>query len=376
LIKRIIQNATLVVLGSVAGLLIVEAILVFDGRYQSLVTQKLVPAAALWERPTDTIEQQNHPDLKISDEIKFDSDGVRNHSAVRTSQKRNIIGFFGDSFTENRRLQDRFAFTTLLDASVRPNGSVVNYGVDAYGLDQSYLRYRKYAGHDIKHVVYVFCENDLRNLYENALTGITADGEPTFLQPRVNPLYRFIGRWNTTYLVIASYYQLKGMVAELSWTDSISRVDWSGRLLSYKARFHDSYADSIDTDFLSNEPSEQTSRLADKFLLFAQAWKREVEAAGRTFTILVLPRPLDTEVGAKLFRHFDGNVIFSGQYFGEYSRYRFRLDDHWNENGNLKAAEFILGERRFPFHKAFKDGIQSREIQAQIDQLYREHEAR
>ncbi len=374
MIKRILQNAALAVLGIVAGLSIVEAVLAVDGRYHGLVSQKLVPSPAIWDRPANAIEHLRHPDLGIAIDSQFDSDGVRNHSAVATSRKRNIIGFFGDSFTENRRVQDRFTFTTILDAAIRPSGSVVNYGVDGYGLDQSYLRYRKYARHDLRHVVYVFCENDLRNLYENGLTDVTEDGKPIFLPPHINPIYRFIGRWHTTYFVMASYYRLKGMFAQLAPADSIAGVDWSGRLDSYRARLHDSYADSVVVDFLSNTPSKQTALLAGTFLLFAQAWKHEVEAAGRTFTILVLPRELDTHVAAKLFRDFDGNVVFSNRYFGDYSKYRFRGDDHWNEYGNLKTAEFILGESRFPFHEAFKNVIPSAEIAKQIETFYRQRQ--
>jgi hypothetical protein len=158
MMKRFFQHAVLVVLGTALGLAIVEIILIFDGRYENLVSQKLVASPAIWEHPVNTVEIDKHPDLNASIEINFDSEGVRNHSGLSTRDKKNIIAFFGDSFVENRRIEDRFSFTSILDKFAGARASVVNYGVDAYGLDQEYLRYRKYVTHDIKHVVYVFLQ--------------------------------------------------------------------------------------------------------------------------------------------------------------------------------------------------------------------------
>jgi hypothetical protein len=211
--ENILKNTALTLFAVTLSLLLAEFALRIEGRYQDLVSQVLVPSPAIWEPPVNQVEFRPHPDLDTPIEIRFDRDGVRNHSEPSTREKRNIIGFFGDSFVENRRIEDRFSFTSILDVAAHPGARVVNYGVDGYGLDQSYLRYKKYENHDIHDVVYVFCENDLRNLYETSLTEMTPDEEDiAFHVPRINPFYQLIGRFRITYLVISGYYKAHELV--------------------------------------------------------------------------------------------------------------------------------------------------------------------
>src|SRR5262245_23771213 len=302
--KGILKNSILIVLAVALSLVVAEVALRMEGRYHDLASQVLVPSQAIWERPTNRIELGDHPDLNVPIEIRFDRDGVRNHSELSTSEKRSIIAVFGDSFVENRRIEDRFSFTSILDEAVRPRARVVNYGVDGYGLDQSYLRYKKYENHDIHDVVYVFCENDLRNLYETGLTEMTQNGDIAFNVPRNNLFYRLMGRFHVTYLVISAYHKaraLVGLVRTGKWEWVSVGLDDT---LGHRARFRDQYANSITTDLLSFSPSTRTWRLVQKFLVLLEKWKREVEGSQRTFTVLVLPWKLDDAVATKLFRNF------------------------------------------------------------------------
>ena len=353
------------------SLVVAEIALRVDGRYQDLASQLLVPSPAYWERPVNEIDFGKHPDLNVPIEIRFDRDGVRNHSEVSTREERNIIGFFGDSYVENRRIEDRFSFTSILDLAARPGARVVNYGVDGYGLDQEYLRYKKYENHDIHDVVYVFCENDLSNLYETGLTEMTKNGDITFRFPSINPFYRLMGRFHVTYLVITAYYKVRMLVDFLStgnWTwKSVSFIDW----LNYRERFHDQYDESITSDFLSLNASTRTTRLSEKFLVLLEKWKREVEASQRTFTVLVLPWNLDDTVATKLFRDFDGNVIHSIDFFKDCENCIFQNDRHWNEYGNERIAEFIMSGGSFPFHNKFKMTNMTN-LKDGIDQYYNE----
>ena len=357
---------------------VAEGALRMDGRYHDLASQVLTPSPAIWERPTNQIEFGNHPDLNVPIEIRFDRDGVRNHSEPSTGDKRNIIAFFGDSFVENRRIEDRFSFTSILEAAARPGARVVNYGVDGYGLDQEYLRYKKYERHDISDVVYVFCENDLRNLYETGLTEMTQSGDIAFSEPRINHFYRFMGRFHLTYLVISAYYKLGlGELVDLirsgKWEWKSVRpdsLDWSEN--DWKTRFHDQYADAITTDFLSLDPSASTLRLSRKFLVLLEKWKREVEASQRTFTVLVIPWKLDDALATKLFRHLDGNVVHSVTFFQDCENCRFQNDGHWNEYGNERMTEFILSDKRFPFHDKF-EVMSMASIKIELDEYYDKH---
>jgi hypothetical protein len=371
--ENILKNTALTLFAVTLSLLLAEFALRIEGRYQDLVSQVLVPSPAIWEPPANHIEFRPHPDLKAPIEIRFDRDGVRNHSDPSTREKRNIIGFFGDSFVENRRIEDRFSFTSILDVAASPGARVVNYGVDGYGLDQSYLRYKKYENHDIHDVVYVFCENDLRNLYETSLTEMTPDGEDiAFNVPRINPLYQLIGRFRITYLVISGYYKARELVDFIK----VGKWEWkslrSEQLLpeDYRARSQDQYVDTITTDFLSARTSPATLRLSQKFIVLLQKWKREVEAANRTFSVLVLPRQIDDEVATKLFRDFDGNIVHSIDYFANYKNWRFQTDGHWNEYGNEKVAELISSDWRFPFHERFTM-MNITKLKTDIDEYYK-----
>ena len=365
-----VQNSLLVAVSLLLGLALVEGALRIKGDFADLASQDLIGSTAIWERPPDAVETFQHPDLQRRVQIRFDADGVRNHTDVATSRKHNIVGFFGDSFVENRRIEDRFSFTTVLDQAAIPAGRVVNYGVDGYGLDQSYLRYRKYRMHDIRHVVYVFCDNDLRNLYETGLVELAADGDVAVREAGVRPLYRVLGRLHTTYLVLTAYYRAAALFRTLRPDENAAKVEWFVDLKAQRARFHDRIADAVVEDFLSASPGPDTLLLARKFLLLARKWKRELEAEGRTFTVLVLPRAIDAAVAAKLLREFDGRVVQTHGHFGDFGPYAFKTDYHWNEYGNLKIAEFLASHDGIPFRAQLRHSVPGERLKREIDAYY------
>jgi hypothetical protein len=88
--------------------------------------------------------------------------------------------------------------------------------------------------------------------------------------------------------------------------------------------------------------------------------------------VLALPWKLDDEVATKLFRNFDGNFVHSIDFFKNCEDCIFQNDNHWNEYGNERVAEFILSERSFPFHDKFKM-ISTASIKTQIDAYYDRH---
>ena len=251
-VKNILKNSALMLIATILSLGVAEGALRMEGRYHDLASQVLIPSRAIWERPTNWIQFGPHPDMGIPIEIRWDRDGTRNHSESSTRDKRNIIGFFGDSFVENRGVEDRFSFTSVLDAAARPGARVVNYGVAGYGLDQEYLRYKKYETHDIRDVVYVFCQNDLRDLYRTGLTDMTKSGDIVFSEPRTNPVFRFTGRLHLTYLVITVYYKLHGLVdlirsGKKEWKSvGLESTDWAEKMREMGAR--QQYADTTLCD--------------------------------------------------------------------------------------------------------------------------------
>lgn len=249
---------------------------------------------------------------------------------------------------EHRRVEDRFSFTTVLDEAAQPGARVVNFGVDGYGLDQEYLRYKKFESKDIRHVVYVFCGNDLSNLFETGLAQRDENGGVTFRPPGPRLMYHALGRLHLTYLILSGYQDL---------VRHIRRAD------------HDQ--DQVASDLLSPRPSAEIQTVARTFLLVLDKWRSEIEMRGRTFTVLVLPRRSDTDIASQLLRGFNGRVAYMEAGFEGCRGCSFRTDAHWNEYGNLRAATVIQQDTELPFHRAF-DGIDVERLMKQIDAYYQE----
>lgn len=367
--SRTVKRAATALLSLVAGLAIIEGALAIDGRYDQLTSSMVVEAPTLWALPANARQYTRHPDLNVAIEVRTDAQGVRNHSAVSTAQKSSIVGVFGDSFAENRYLDDRFTFTSLLDGTTEPGTRVVNYGVSGYGVDQAYLRYKKYEGHDIRHVVYLFCANDLRNLYETGLATPTED-DVAFTAPKesLSGLFRrFLGRFRVTYLALSVYARLDGLRAGRGFAPGENTFGIRD------ARVHDRIANSLAKAVVSEKMEQEAARWTRTFALVVRKWRREVLARGRTFTIIVLPREQDSAFARKLFRDFEGSVFYLGPSFGPAAPLLFKNDGHWNEYGNLQAADFLASDPHLPFHGAIVRPAFLSGWKRQIDDYYREH---
>lgn len=344
-----------VLLSLLAAVAIVEAALAINGRFNYLVASMAADADAIWALPTGTRLSVPHPDLKVMIEERLDEQGVRNHGPVPTARKSNIIGVFGDSFTENRYLDDQFTVTTLLDGTTEPQARVVNYGVSGYGADQAYLRYKKFEHHDIRHVVYLFCANDLRNLSETRLAHVIGD-EVVFRAPEAtlaSTIRRALGRLRVTYLVLWVYARYSGSTA----AGNLVRPDTRPRMLQTRPPNDD----------------QDATHWAYTFKVVVQKWQREVIARGRTFTVIVLPFDQHTALARTLFQDFTGSVLYLQPQFGTSGAIQFKNDGHWNEYGNLKAAEVLAGDVRLPFHDAIGRPEFLWGVKARIDDYYRAH---
>jgi hypothetical protein len=329
------------------------------GRYNDVVNPTY-SADLIWERPKSTTEFQDHPDLYFPIPIKFDRSGVRNDGPIETENKKNIYAFFGDSYTENRRVQSEFSFTEIL-GDLLPGVSVVNYGVDGYGLDQEYLRYKKFSHHDIKRVFYVFCENDFRNLYETHLVDLTEDNKLVFLKPRRNWVIDLVAKFRITYLIIEAYYKLRGLADE---------ADRNLHFTYGVPRFHDQYADSMTQALVSKSYDEksQLAALRKKFRVLLQQWSNELNHKGIRFDIIVVPWELDDLAAKSLFGDLPLNVLYLRDFLnGNDNEYQFRNDHHWNEKGNLFVAITIY--KYLGYNLRIDDPI-VKKIRSRIEDLY------
>ena len=102
------KNVFLFFFSILFSLLIIEFFLFFFGKYDNLVINNLEPSPAIYERSHSSIQRHKHPDLNYIIINKFDTDGVKNFGDITTSNKKNIIGIFGYSFTENIAIDKKF----------------------------------------------------------------------------------------------------------------------------------------------------------------------------------------------------------------------------------------------------------------------------
>ena len=203
-----IKNISTILISIVIALLIFEALLQVVGRYTSQASQTIGGKPTIWSRSANSQESGFHPDLSKKITILFDQYGSRVTEKV-TKLEANTVAFFGDSFTENRRIENRYTFSQILNDIV-DDTSFLNFGVDGFGLEQSYAHYlEKRDKLKIDKVVYLLCSNDLRNTYEVQLFDRSkmADGQAVFHPEIIVPWYiRVASRIHLTYLVLEGYY--------------------------------------------------------------------------------------------------------------------------------------------------------------------------
>ena len=109
----------------------------------------------------------------LTSEARVLPDGSRYSPAVPDGEKQpSCVSLYGDSFVWADEVDDAHAWGNLLVD--RLGCRVANFGVRAYGTDQSYLRYLNSAPTDNSQVVVLghFTENVLRNVTQD-LTSCT-----------------------------------------------------------------------------------------------------------------------------------------------------------------------------------------------------------
>jgi len=103
----------------------------------------------------------------ISPLFKSNSQGIRGDREYSLNPPQHVvrISTFGDSFTHGDEVKNKQTWQEKLN-SLDPNLEVLNFGVNGYGLDQSFLRYQKDGIKFNSHIVFIgfLSENILRNI--------------------------------------------------------------------------------------------------------------------------------------------------------------------------------------------------------------------
>jgi hypothetical protein len=378
-----IKNSVLVFLSVVFTLGIAEIFMYIDGRYDSQVSLKIseIKSNKIWSRASNSKETRKHPDLDYDIDIIFDQIGARKSDFVMENKK-SIVGVFGDSFTENRRIDNEFSFTEILN-SVSKSTHFANFGVDGYGLEQSFQHWidkRPLIKMDM--VFYLFCPNDFDDTFRVLLFNREemANGNVVNIANTDIPLFiKFVSNFHLTYLFIESYYKLKSIkVSKSVLADHLARR-FSGAGKDYRNRTNDPYISSLTNDFLKDPLNPKTAAEAQHFISTLYEWKDQVEISGGEFIVLVLHREIDQALSEKLIPK-DIKTINLAEYnnleFTNKMNWNFNSDGHWNEYGNLTAAmslNYLLENLRYDqFSGQTIDSVTWDNYFAKIEMLYKE----
>ena len=312
-----------------------------DSDYQKSETR-------IWSRNSNSHYQRRHPDTQAMHWVCHNNLGLRQHRnfSEKELEASTTLAFFGDSFTENLRIPAAYSFTEPLDFLLNLNSesryTTLNYGVDGYGTDQSYLYYREAAAATrLDHVFYIFTANDFRNIFENKLFTLEDNNRLKQNPPKKSPwTIRFISKFHLTYLAIETIDRLF-----YNSTDLNKRIHLQ-TFIDHSKTYHSEEADAIETALRSNPESVQLQNNIALFNSILQRWNHDVQKAGGEFHIIILPRAIENSaVGLtdlnttnviNLYKRFAGKMSDDN-----YAKFIFEEDPHWNETGNAWAAREI-----------------------------------
>ena len=313
------RNVILFLASVFFSFLIVEISLRTFGIYSNQANNQLVVSDSIYERPKDSYQKQKHPDINYVITNYYDYDGVKNNTAVTTSKKKNIIAFFGDSFTENVGVDPVFEFSNILKKKIK-NFEIVNYGIGGYEIDSIFLRYNKFKDHDIKHIFYLYFPGDE---YLSKIINFDEKNNFTINKIKINYFYQFLGRLNLTYLVIDSFYIFRSFLYK---NHSVINVENYNQIMANKIA-------------KSNQQTPQAE--IEGFYNILKKFQEVAEQNQVNFTVLVFPTKGSIEFFNTFIKNKDYkiNYIILNEELNNNRKLRFKNDPHWNEYGNLEYAK-------------------------------------
>ena len=340
-----IRNCSLFLFSVIIALMLSEIILRIDGRYADQVNLQIteVNTNKIWTRESNSKDTRKHPDLGYDIELLYDEIGARKSNFSRTERDL-IAGVFGDSFAENRRIENNYSFTEVLN-EISHETHFINFGVDGYGLEQNFQHWidkQPLVGMDL--VFYLFCANDLEDTYGVQLFDRDEMAKGRVVnQAIINvPLFvRAASKFHFTYLFIESYYIFKSIgMSPDKLTEQLARR-FSDANLEFRERLFDDYVSSLTRNLLNERPDPRTMKVISHFEATLQEWNKQVESRGGEFVVLILPREIESVI-SKLIIPTNIKSINLAEYDGyklpNNRSWDFNEDGHWNEYGNLTAA--------------------------------------
>lgn len=376
--RSLTENLLILALALVPSAVLAEmGLRLFHPVYEYAAEFRYEPSSTrIWRNHPGGIEQRRHPDTAAPHWLIHNNLGSHQHRDFSEQQLADGINvaFFGDSFTENRRLPSFHSFTELLDYLLNLHGrsfNVLNFGVDGYGTDQSYLAYEELRQSvAMDWVFYLMVDNDLENLRQNELFLVDENGGLNRIPARPTPWYiRIAARLHLTYLL----YDVRGRL------DPSRRGLGSDRALlheeytyySWKKRFRATRRQlAEDRDHpIPNRATPEDAVIVMWRLL--DEWQQAVDSSAGRFVVAGVPREQEHEllsvIGEK-HETLDLFGLFRSQLDAyEYHEVSFENDAHWNERGNMLAAIVIY---RFLEERMGLDPIPEMELRKAVGNYY------
>ncbi len=308
----------------------------------------------IYTNPTNRIRKRRH--LAHRDLIYFlihNSKALRQHREFAEAKPAGTLRVvaFGDSNGENRRVPVQYSYTEVLDYLLNAaecRAEVLNFAIEGYSTNQSYLRYMD-EGRDVSPdiVVYTHCSNDIGESLADGLLTVDETGQVHYAPPpKRSPLHiRIVRQFYLTYFVLKRLSGL-GWTREDAlgdaWDTGISHDDLP--LLERKY--------SVGVAESEGHPKDgTTARAVRLFTTVLRDWRDQVEADDGQFCVLLLATngAGHNRVVATLLDRLEIETIDlcpPVQRFGQGIPTNFRPqgDGHWNEEGN-KIAAYVLYRR-------------------------------
>lgn len=355
-IKTWTQNILMTVLSVGITLVVAEiALRVVYPKYELAAEAKFQPdSLRITSRPANARHTVQHPDNGQPHLVIYNNHGMRQHRDFAADELAGTVnvGFFGDSYMENVGLPGPYSFTEPLDYLLNQTGqrfNVLNFGQAGYGTDQSFLAYRHSALRaDLDHVFYVFCINDIRNIYENDLFYLDDRGELQRNPALATPWWiKLISRLHLTYLVRDGFYRI--FPHKNSWKGFDARVLQDRPAEKHvRKRMRSDRARSIEANILEGKENPDVTRSLAVFQVILQKWQALATANGAEFSVVLLPTgngnvikdliPADIPV-VDLYELFDASIPDYS-----YDDWHFDNDAHWAEAANSLAASIFYRE--------------------------------
>ena len=372
--RNLCANLGVVFASCLVGLFLCEVSLrLFYPKYRELAdAQFFHDAQRIWARTPHQRSYRHHPDAGSPHPFYHNNLALRQHRNFSTADLASAtnVGVFGDSFVENIYLPAPYSFTEPLDFLLNQSGkrfNVLNFGVQAYGPGQSFLHYEYFRYADnLDHVFYVYCDNDLWDLYATKLFSLDEAGRlirnETIRASWWGPLIR---RLHTPYLLL----DVSGRWPSLFWDTTLIKEHLQDR---HDERLWDGTYGAIKRAFRQRRPDD--APLKNSLAIFRQLirrWKHLAEHNGSSFSVVLLPNHPPQPFVVDLLRAEDVEVIDLYDCFGdidpahlrqrwEVSPYRSKNGPHWNEVGNRLAAVCLYRrlEEKMSLPRLPEDGLQ------------------